>query len=127
VQPTFVLDELVVKDPLSGYSHKFFGGNYPILYKFRLPMKNDTKAAKAVRFYLASNDKFKVDTIAGAWVGGKMLWRRVPMIGNNEHWRILSATIPPGQDETLDFIVVPLGSRWGGLVGSLEIAPGNLE
>lgn len=123
VQPTFLEDRLVVKDPATGYSHVFFGGNYPIMYKFRIPVVNDTAEVKSVSFYLCSNDTLKVDTIAGVWIGRKMLWRRVPMVGKNEHWRIASATVKPGGSEVMEFTVVPLGSRWGGMIGSLDVGP----
>lgn len=122
MEPTFPEDVLSVLDPVSGKEHLFFGGNYPIMYKFRLPVVNDSTERKSIRFYLCSNDKFNVDTIAGVWIQERMLACRVPMVSKNKQWRIFTLTLDPGEEsEAVDFIVVPLGSRWGGMIGTVEI------
>lgn len=121
IEPTFEEDILMVEDPLSGKSHLFFGGNYPIMYHFSIPLVNDTEDKKVARFYLCSNDVFNVDTIAGVWIEGEMHHKRVPAIGRNKHWPVFKVLLEPGQTKNPDFIVVPLGSRWGGMIASLEI------
>gem|GEM_PF-555399 len=122
---TFKDDTYPVTDPLSGQTHLFFGGNYPVMYEFALPLANDTASTRTVEFFLCSNDKLKVDTLAGVWMQGKMMWRRVPMVGNNSHWNVWSATLAPGAKTEARMTIVPLGSRWGGMIGSLAVsAPG---
>jgi hypothetical protein len=121
VAPTWVDDYFSVKDPLSKWSHPFFGGNYPVMYRFRLPLINDTDRYQTLNFYLASNDRFGVDTLAGVWIDGQMLNDRVALWKKNEHWRIFSVTLAPGEEYEQAFVVVPLGSRWGGMIGSVEI------
>ncbi len=122
VEPTFEEDVLMVEDPLSGKSHLFFGGNYPIMYHFSLPFVNDTDKTKVAGFYLASNDVFNVDTIAGVWIDGELHHKRVPAIGRNQHWPVFEVRLEPGQQKETELIVVPLGSRWGGMIASLEIS-----
>ncbi len=125
VEPTFREDKLLVMDPVSKKEHVFFGGNYPIMYKYNIPVINDTTGTKTLSFYISSNDKFKVDTIVGVWINGKMLACRVPIVSLNSNWKVLNLSLEAGEKETLDFVVVPLGSRWGGMVTSLEISSGK--
>jgi hypothetical protein len=113
-------DEMQVLDPLSGKSHVFFGGNYPAIYRFNLPLKNDTKQKRTISFYLCSNDKYNVDTLAGVDIAGKFLKERVLSVNKNQHWRVFTLTLKPGESYNLNYQVVPLGSRWGGMIGSLE-------
>jgi len=120
IEPTFAEDELIVEDPLSGKSHPFFGGNYPIMYHFSLPLVNNTDDKKTVNFYLASNDIYNVDTIAGVWIEEEMHHKRVPALGRNEHWHVFDIQLAPNETKETDFIVVPLGSRWGGMIASLQ-------
>lgn len=120
-EPTFKDDVFSATDPLTEKSHIFFGGNYPVMYHFSLPMVNDTDEKKEVNFYLCSNDFYNVDTIAGIWINGRMLHRRVPVIGKDSHWRVFSMFLEPGTSEVAEFIVIPLGSCWGGMIATLEI------
>ena len=122
VPKTFQADEMPVLDPVSQTSHLFFGGNYPVMYKLPLPLTNDTQSTKTVTLYISSNDKLKVDTLAGVWVQGKMLMRRVPMVGKNEHWKAVEITLAPGRMEDYEATLLPIGSRWGGMVVTLAIA-----
>lgn len=123
VQPTFVRDILNVTDSVSGWKHVFLGGNYTIMYQFHLPLVNDTNKAQTLEFFLASNDIFGVDTLAGVWINGTMMNNRVAKIADDRHWRIFSVTLQPGQEFDQDFTVVPLGSRWGGMIGSFRVTP----
>lgn len=125
VEPSFKEDKLSVIDPVSKKEHLFFGGNYPIMYNFSIPLINDSETSRSISFYLSSNDKFGVDTIAGVWIQNKMISCRVPMISKNSHWKIFSATLKPKEKTKIDFIVIPLGSRWGGMIASMEISSGN--
>ncbi|HPB30255.1 MAG TPA: hypothetical protein PLB62_02260 [Candidatus Sumerlaeota bacterium] len=122
-EPTFEADQLHVLDGVSRYSHRFFGGNYPIMYHFRLPFFNDVMPGrtKEINFYLGSNDKYKVDSIAGVWINGQMMHCRVPAIVRGEHWRVWSATLTTKIPRSIEFTVVPLGSRWGSLIGTIEV------
>lgn len=131
VAPTFAEDMVDVKDPVTSWSHVFFGGNYPIRYRLRLPLLNDTGSTATVRLWLASNDRFGVDTLAGLWTADAgrpegseasdpMSWARVPALPRRERWRAVSVTLAPGEHWETRFVIVPLGSRWGGLVASLE-------
>ena len=122
VAPTFAADVFEALDPVSQKSHRFFGGNYPIMYKFAMPLANDTSERKEARLFLCSNDKLNVDSIVGVWMENKMLSRRVPMIGKNQRWRVFTTVLEPGENRTLEFIIVPLGSRWGGVIATLEFA-----
>ncbi len=122
VEPTFTMDTLEVEDPVSGKSHLFFGGNYPIMYQCSLPMKNDTQATKTISLYICSNDRFNVDTIAGVWIKGKMLHRRVPVFKTEKHWRVFTLELQPGEKYELPFTLIPLGSRWGGMIASLAFS-----
>jgi hypothetical protein len=122
VQPTFTLDYLNVKDPVSGYKHLFLGGNYTIMYRFKLPLVNDTQSAKKFEFFLASNDIWGVDTLAGVWINDEMLNGRVAKLADNKHWRVFTITLKPGEEFTQEFTVVPLGSRWGGMIGSFKVS-----
>ena len=121
VQPTFVQDYLSVKDAKSGLHHEFLGGNYTIMYRFSLPLVNDTEETKKLEFFIASNDIFGVDTLAGVWINGKMLNDRVAKLADNKHWKVFTITLEPGEEFTQDFTVVPLGSRWGGMIGSFRV------
>lgn len=121
VPNTFAEDYVRVNDPVSGWNHVFLGGNYPIMYRFRLPVINDTKKTKQVSFYLSSNDIFGVDTLAGVWIEGQLLHDRVRLWKANEHWKVFTITLKPGEAHDQQFTVVPLGSRWGGMIGSVEI------
>jgi hypothetical protein len=121
VAPTFNEDYFLVKDPVSGYGHPFFGGNYPIMYQFLLPLVNDTQEAMAFRFYLASNDRFGVDTLAGVWIQNQLLNGRVSLIKKNAHWNVFTLTLKPGEVSDVPFTVIPLGSRWGGMIGSFQV------
>lgn len=125
VEPTFEKDRLSVVDPVSKKAHLFFGGNYPIMYKHSLPFINDGDTTRVVEFYISSNDKYNVDTIAGVWIQGKMLVCRVPIVGKNKHWKVFTLKIAPKEKHILDFTVIPLGSRWGGMVTSLEMKTGQ--
>lgn len=121
VPKSFEADVMNVLDPVSQKSHLFFGGNYPVMYKLPLALANDGVSTKTVSILVSSNDKFNVDTLAGVWFQGKMMMRRVPVVGKNEHWKVISIALPAGQviDEEVTFI--PIGSRWGGMVVSLAI------
>jgi hypothetical protein len=131
VAPTFARDSLVVRDPVTSYSHHFFGGNYPIMYDVSTPLVNDTSSSVKVRLWLCSNDRFNVDSIVGVWLPllKTMTWARVPAMPKNNRWSPLSITLGPGRRGTLEAILIPLGSRWGGFVASWEAghsAYGNL-
>ncbi len=121
VEPTFAADVLSVRDPLSGKSHVFFGGNYPIMYHVNLPLVNDSDRERTVNFYLCSNDVYSVDTLAGVWIGGKMLHRRVTLMAYYENWKVVSVTLKPGERDLVETIIVPLGSRWGGMIATVEV------
>lgn len=126
VEPTFAEDRLEAKDPLSGKSHVFFGGNYPIMYKMAVPIVNDTTSAKTFNVSLCSNDVYNVDTIAGVWIGGQMLHRRVPVLGKDQQWKVAALTLEPGRRDTVEMILIPLGSRWGGMIASIGVtSPGS--
>ncbi len=114
-------DDVQVLDPLSGKSHVFFGGNYPIQYRFSIPFHNDTKQKKTVSWYLCANDKYNVDTLAGVAIGKEFLKERVLSVNKNQHWKVFTLSLKPGEAYTLDFKVVPLGSRWGGMIGTFKI------
>ncbi|MBX7244081.1 MAG: hypothetical protein K1X53_01205 [Candidatus Sumerlaeaceae bacterium] len=121
VQPTFLQDQVFVRDPVTSYSHTFFGGNYPIMYSIPMRVTNDLSATKTFCFYLASNDKWRVDSIIGVWLNGKMLWRRVPGPKSDAYWRVASVTLKPGERAAIEPIVIPLGSRWGGMLGVVQV------
>lgn len=125
VSPTFARDSLVVKDPVSSYTHHFFGGNYPIVYDASTAFVNDTTQTVQVRLWICSNDRFNVDSFVGVWFTGarRMAWARVPAMAKNNRWNPASVTIAPGQRETLAAVLVPLGSRWGGFVASWDVEP----
>lgn len=125
VVPTFAGDKLIVRDPVSGKSHPFFGGNYPIRYDLSVPVLNDTEEEKVIDLYLCSNDKYGVDTWAGAWISGKFYNRRVEALFKNRHWKLLTMTVKPGEAENVDLTVVPLGGRWGGMILSMEVNTPN--
>ncbi len=120
VSPTFARDKVRVNDPVSGWNHLFFGGNYPIMYRFALKLHNDTSEPREVSFYLSSNDIFGVDSLCGVWVEEEFLHDRARLWRANEHWRVFTITLQPGESHDQDFTVVPLGSRWGGLIGSFD-------
>ncbi len=122
VSNTFANDFVRVNDPVSGWNHLFFGGNYPIMYRFRLPVVNNTSDTKEVTFYLSSNDVFGVDTLAGVWIEGELLHDRVKLWKANQHWKVFSITLKPGEAHDQPFTVVPLGSRWGGMIGTVEVS-----
>ena len=65
MERSFAEDVMMIPDPVSGKSHPFFGGNYPAMYRFSLPLENDTKKSRTVTFYLCSNDIYNVDTLSG--------------------------------------------------------------
>ncbi len=119
---TFKADKLNVIDPVSGKGHLFFGGNYPVMYKINLPVINDTDEPKTVNLFLCSNDFCCVHTLVGIWGNGQFHNRLVPVVGWDQHWRAASVTLKPGQADDLDLTIVPLGSRWAGLIASLEVA-----
>lgn len=122
-EPTFEADKLYVLDGVSQFSHRYFGGHYPVMYKFKLPFFNDVMPGrtKEINFYLGSNDKYTVDSIAGVWINGKMLHRRVPAVVRGTHWRVWTATLTTKTPQTVEFTVVPLGGRWAGLTGAVEV------
>lgn len=120
VDNTFSEDVLDVKDPVSGMSHPFFGGNYPVMYRFSLPLNNDTETTRSINMYLCSNDTLNVDTIAGVWIQERMLHCRVPMYPRGEYWRVFSVAMKPRSREVVEFVVIPLGSRWGGMIACFE-------
>lgn len=122
VQNTFARDETRVVDPVSNTNHLFFGGNYPIMYRYSLRLQNDTEETREVSFYLAANDIFGVDALCGVWINGEFLHDRARLWEANEHWRVFTITLKPGEAHDQEFTVVPLGSRWGGLIGSFEFA-----
>lgn len=114
-------DVVEVKDPLSGKSHIFFGGNYPIMYKFNMPITNSGRKTRVLNFYLSANDIYNVDTLSGVFIEGKLLKNRVLSWNKNQNWRVLTVTLKPGESYSLSFTVIPLGSRWGGMVGCFEV------
>ena len=73
VQPSFASDTLTVKDPASGWSHVFFGGNYPVMYRLPLALSNDTTGTLRVSCGCAQ-------TTASAWTP----W---PACGSTAAWR----------------------------------------
>lgn len=123
VAPSFAEDEYPVFDPVSGETHLFFGGNYPVMYSLRAPLVNDTPEPRRVSLYLCANDKFKVDSILGVWMEGRMSGRRTPMWERNERWRVWTLELAPGEMQTVECLVVALGGRWGGAVATLAIEP----
>ncbi len=122
VEPSFESDRLDVKDPLSGKSHLFFGGNYPIMYTLNLPFINDSDKTRRVSLLLCSNDRLDVDTFAGVWLDGVILQERVPALAHHKHWRVFSVVLNPGESFEKECILIPLGSRWGGMIVSVDIA-----
>ena len=110
-----------VLDPVSQKSHLFFGGNYPVMYKLPLALANDSASTKTVSIFVSSNDKYNVDTLAGIWFQGKMTMRRVPIVGKKKHWKVIAITLPAGQILDEEITIVPIGSRWGGMVVSFAI------
>lgn len=120
VPSTFARDENRVIDPVSNTNHLFFGGNYPVMYRFPLRLNNDTSEHRAVSFFLASNDIFGVDSLVGVWIDGRLLRDRVAMWEKNQHWRVFTITLAPGETFDQDFTVVSLGGRWGGVIGSFD-------
>ncbi|MCC5878003.1 MAG: hypothetical protein JJU11_17430 [Candidatus Sumerlaeia bacterium] len=120
VSPTFARDTVIVNDPVDGRNHPFFGGNYPIMYRFTLNLHNDTEETREVSFHLASNDIFGVDSLCGVWIEGEFLHDRARLWKANTQWRVFTITLKPGESHDQEFTVVPLGSRWGGLIGSFQ-------
>ena len=118
---SFPSDQLPVLDPVSQKSHLYFGGNYPVMYNFRIPLANEGDKSRRVSFNISSNDTWNVDSIIGAWINGEMLWKRVPDVDRNLYWSLWEIDLEPGETEEVDFILVPLGSRWGGMIASLAI------
>ena len=123
VQPSFAADTLTVKDPASGWSHVFFGGNYPVMYRLPLHLANDTTAPLRVELWLCANDRFGVDTVAGVWLDGRLTRSRVPAIVKGRRWRAHSLALAPGERAAVEPLIVALGGRWGGLVASLTATP----
>lgn len=121
VQPTFLHDIMRVPDPLTGWDHVFFGGNYPAMYRFRLPLVNDTTAPVTLNFHLAANDRFGVHSTAGVWLEGRFHRAVTPAIVRGDRWRVWSVRLAPGQRHAVDMTVVALGGLWGGFVGSLSV------
>ncbi len=118
VQPTFVNDVMRVLDPLSGWDHVFFGGNYPAIYRFELPLVNDSRATRTLSFHLASNDRFGVHSTAGVWVDGRFLRAVTPALKEESRWHVWSLTLAAGESRTVKMTIVPLGGLWGGFVGT---------
>jgi hypothetical protein len=118
VERTFKDDLFSVLDPVSKKSHLYFGGNYPVMYNLYIPLINDSTAKKTVSLNLSSNDKVEVDTIVGIWMNRKMYWCRVPMVGKNLPWRCMEFDLEPGEEGEIKMTIVPLGSRWGGIVAT---------
>ncbi len=123
VQPTFVRDELVVRDPLTGWSHPFFGGNYPVRYRVRLPVRNDLDRPARLDAFLASNDQFGVDTAAGIWVDGRLTHREVPALKKGARWHAWSLSLRPGERGVAECEVIALGGRWGAIILSVVARP----
>ena len=121
VQPTFRHDIMRVPDPLTRWDHVFFGGNYPAMYRVRLPLVNDTTAPVTLNFHLASNDRFGVHSTAGVWLEGRLHRAVTPAIVRGDRWRVWSVRLAPGQRHAVDMTVVALGGLWGGFVGSLSV------
>lgn len=124
VAPSFARDSLMVRDPVTSYSHHFFGGNYPVVYDATTSFVNDTSDTMQVRLWLCSNDRFNVDSFVGVWnaLSRQMLWARVPSMPKNNRWNPVSLLMAPGAREALPAVIVPLGSRWGGFVASWEVS-----
>lgn len=118
---TFEEDKLWVVDGVSQQGHLFFGGNYTIMYKFKMPFFNDTGDTKIVNFYLKSNDKYNVDTIAGVWINGELRKAVAPADVKGTAWKVWSFELGTKQPQTMEFTVVPLGSRWGGMIADIEV------
>jgi hypothetical protein len=91
------------------------------MYRFRLPLVNDTGETKTLSYYLASNDIYGVDSLAGVWIENTMLNDRVAKVADNMHWKVFSLSLEPGQKHTQEFVTVPLGSRWGGMIASFVV------
>ena len=121
VPKSFEADVMNVLDPVSQKSHLFFGGNYPVMYKLPLALANDSASTKTVSIFVSSNDKYNVDTLAGIWFQGKMTMRRVPIVGKKKHWKVIAITLPAGQILDEEITIVPIGSRWCGMVVSFAI------
>lgn len=122
ISPTFTGDRVIVHDPVDNRNHPFFGGNYPIMYHFTLNLHNDTEETREVTFHLSSNDIFGVDSLCGVWINGEFLHDRARIWKSNDHWPVFTIRLKPGESHDQKFTVVPLGSRWGGLVGSFGFA-----
>ena len=118
VQATFVNDVMRVKDPLSGWDHAFFGGNYPAIYRFEFPLANDSRATRTLSFHLASNDRFGVNSTAGVLVDGRFLRAVTPALMKESRWHVWSLTLGPGEERRVKMSIVPLGGLWGGFVGT---------
>jgi hypothetical protein len=129
VAPTFARDSMMVRDPVTSYSHHFFGGNYPVVYDASTALVNDTSGTVTVRLWLCSNDRFNVDSFVGVWnaAAKRMLWSRVPSMPRNNRWNPVSMKLRAGERQVLEAVMVPLGSRWGGFVASWEIEHGGDE
>lgn len=121
VRASFKTDEYPVLDPVSQISHRFFGGNYPVMYNVSVPLANTTDKKIKVSFYICSNDKFGVDSLIGVWMDGQLSWARAPMILKNQHWELFVKEVLPGQIMDIEFVMVPLGSRWGSMIGSFAV------
>lgn len=141
IAPTFARDTLLVKDSLSGYTHPFFGGSYPIRYEFTIPVENDTDATRSMTLAVRSNDRFRVDSLVGVSLApapdvdnyafekhlrpdppplsDRFFNHRAPWLARGAAWRAVRWELPPHTTTPLRYTVVPLGSRWGGLIVSL--------
>lgn len=120
VSPTFVDDVCLVSDPVSSASHIFFGGNYPMIYSLDLPLKNNTDKPVEIEFLLASNDKFGVHTYTGVSMAGKFLEKDAPTVVKGKRWKVWTLTLKPGERYDANMRIIPLGSRWGGLIASIK-------
>ena len=95
------------------------------MYCYKLPLINNSSTSKKITLYLCSNDIFNVDTLAGVWLNNETLLHcRVPMFPKEKHWRVFSLILQPGEVSDIEFTIVPLGSRWGGMIASLAIETG---
>jgi len=121
VAPSFADDICMVLDPVSKKKHVFFGGNYPIVYSFDLPLFNDLDCPVEIEFLLSSNDVFGVNTYVGVWMNEKVVERDAPAIVKNNRLHVWKLKLAPNERYLANMRVVPLGSKWGGLVGSFRV------
>ncbi len=121
VTPSFPDDTCVVTDSVSKKKHVFFGGNYPMIYNYRLPLLNDTGTPVEVNFYIASNDVFGVNSYVGVWMGDKALPFVAPAVKNGNRQHLWSLVLEPGELYHANMRIISLGSKWGGIIASIDV------